>query len=325
MPSSEALSISMDEMLPVLYRGEYDKWRIQFLDFIDKNDLGDYIRLSLKEGKMETPTDICYYMGENGRTEHLVYTIPFKDYTDEQRKRFEADKLSKAFILQGISEEISKEISISLDSKKATRKQLWEHLEKIMTGPKMSSRVKFLETENSELKRQISDLEVQIVQIQQAASVESSEDQIEHLKDKNAELQKQISDLEQKHAQDKSEFEKLFTKKFSDFSRKCANEKKEVELKCIKLSQQVSDFQKVIILEREKFAKEKKAIEQKNVGIFKEISGQRNNAEKGFEEERSLFETEIKKLTAKLSELSEKALKEQKTKSEFTKKIDLLV
>ncbi|KAI3681380.1 hypothetical protein L6452_36174 [Arctium lappa] len=93
-----------------------------------------------------------------------------------------------------------------------------------------------------------------------------------------------------------------FAKKFSDFSRKCADEKKEVELKCIKLSQQVSDFQKVIILEREKFAKEKKANEQKNVGFFKEISGQRNYAEKGFEEERNMFET-----------------------SEFTKKFDLLV
>ncbi|KAI3669133.1 hypothetical protein L6452_40357 [Arctium lappa] len=325
MPSSEALSISMDEMPPVLYRGEYDLWRIQLLDFIDKLDLSDYIRLSLREGRMETPTSICYFMGENGRTKHKVYSLPFQEYTDEQRKRFEADKLSKAFIVQGISEEISKEISVSLDSKKATGKQLWEHLEKIMTGPNMSSRVKFLETENSELKRRISDLEVQIVQIQQAASVDSTEEQIEHLKDTNAELQKKISDLERKHAQDKSEFDKSFTKKFSDFSRKCADEKKKVELKCIKLSQQVSDFQKVIILEREKFAKEKKAIEQKNVGFFKEISGQRNDTEKGFEEERSMFEAEIKKLTNKLSELSERVLKEQKTKSEFTKKIDLLV
>ncbi|KAI3667236.1 hypothetical protein L6452_42285 [Arctium lappa] len=310
MPSSEALSISMDEMPPVLYRGEYDQWRIQFLDFIDKLNLGDYIRLSLREGRMKSSTNICYFMGENRRTEHEIYSIPFQEYTDKQRKRFEADKLTKAFILQGISEEISKEIPVSLDGKKPTGKQLWKHLEKIMTGPKMSSRVKFLETENSELKRQISDLEVQIVQIQQVASVESSEEQIEHLKDTNAELQKQISDLEQKHAQGKSEFKKSFAKKFSDFSRKCADEKKEVELKCIKLSQQVSDFQKVIILEREKFEKEKKAIEQKNVGFFKEIYGQRNDAEKGFEEERSMFETEIKGLTSKLSELSEKALKE---------------
>ncbi|KAI3685567.1 hypothetical protein L6452_34815 [Arctium lappa] len=185
---------------------------------------------------MKTPTNICYFMGENGRTEHEIYTIPFEEYTDEQRKRFEVDKLTKAFILQRIFEEISKEISVSLDNRKATGKQLWEHLEKIMMGPNMSSRVKFLETENSELKRRISDLEVQIFQIQQAASVESSEEQIELLKDTNVELQKQISDLEQKHAQDKSEFEKSFPKKFSDFSRKCADEKKEVELKCIKLS-----------------------------------------------------------------------------------------
>ncbi|KAI3758774.1 hypothetical protein L6452_06346 [Arctium lappa] len=91
------------------------------------------------------------------------------------------------------------------------------------------------------------------------------------------------------------------------------------------LLQRIYDFQKVIILEREKFSKEKKAIEQKNVGFFKEISIQRNNAEKGFEEERCTFEAEIKKLTEKLIELSANALKEQKMKSEFTKKFDLLV
>ncbi|KAI3758890.1 hypothetical protein L6452_06462 [Arctium lappa] len=181
-----------------------------------------------------------------------------------------------------------------------------------------------LETENKELTRKILNLEDQIVQIQKA-SIESYEAKIMRLTDANTELQKKISDLEQKHAKDKSEFEKSFAKKFSDFSRKCVDEKKEVELKCIKLSQQVSDFDKVIVLEREKFAKEKKAIERKNVGFFKEISGQRQDVEKGFEEERCIFETEIKKLTEKLSELSANALKEQKTKSEFMKKIDLLV
>ncbi|KAI3666930.1 hypothetical protein L6452_41971 [Arctium lappa] len=148
------------------------------------------------------------------------------------------------------------------------------------------------------------------------------------LESENAELKKNISDLEQKLAEDKANFEsekKGFSKKFSDFSRKCFEEKKSVELKCIKLSQQVSDFEKILILEREKFDKENKAIEQKNVGFFKEISGQRNNSEKGFEEERSIFETEIKRLTSKLSELSANALKEQKTKSKFSKKIDQLV
>ncbi|KAI3685596.1 hypothetical protein L6452_34845 [Arctium lappa] len=110
------------------------------------------------------------------------------------------------------------------------------------------------------------------------------------------------------------DYYKKRSKRFSDerkllreevkFSRKCADEKKTVELKCIKLSHQISDFEKVIILERENFAKEKKLIEQKNVGIFKEISGHRTNGEMDFEEERNIFETEIKKLTSKLSELS---------------------
>ncbi|KAI3758709.1 hypothetical protein L6452_06280 [Arctium lappa] len=185
-----------------------------------------------------------------------------------------------------------------------------------------------LKTENSDFLQKISDLESQIIQIQQVDSVDSYEMKIKNLVDANAELQKEISDLEKKMVEERSNFEtkkKGFAKKFSDFSRKCADEKKTVELKCVKLSQQISDFEKVIIIEREKFAKDKKEIEQKNVGFFKEISDGRKNVEKDFEEERIIFETEIRKLTAKLSELSENALKEQQTKSEFKTKIDLLV
>ncbi|KAI3718144.1 hypothetical protein L6452_18996 [Arctium lappa] len=185
-----------------------------------------------------------------------------------------------------------------------------------------------LKTENSELLQKISDLEIQITQIQQAYSVDSYEMKIKNLEDANAELQKKIPDLEKRMAKETYDFEiekKSFAKKFSDFSRKSCEEKKAVELKCIKLSQQVNDFEKVIILEREKFAKERKAIEQKNVGLFKEISDGRKNVENGFEEERNIFEEEIKNLTEKLSELSESALKEKKTKSEFKKNIDLLI
>ncbi|KAI3697828.1 hypothetical protein L6452_30925 [Arctium lappa] len=162
----------------------------------------------------------------------------------------------------------------------------------------------------------------------QTDSVYSYTEKIKNLEDANAELQKNISDLEQKMVKDRDDFEsekKTFVNKFSEFSRKSFEEKKMVELKCSKLSQQVADFEKVIIMERDMFEKEKKTIEQKNVGIFKEIFGHRKNAKNGFEEERQNFESEIKKLTEKLSELSTSALKEQKTKSEFKEKIDLLV
>ncbi|KAI3758544.1 hypothetical protein L6452_06111 [Arctium lappa] len=148
-------------------------------------------------------------------------------------------------------------------------------------------KVLFLEAENTELKNKISELEDHIVKFQQTGCAN----------------EKEIFELELQIVEERSVFDKErkeFAKKFSEFSRKFADEKKT-------------------------FAKERKTIEQNNVGIFKEISGQRTNAEMGFEEERSLFEAEIKKLTANLRELSTCVLIEQQTKSEFKTKIDLLV
>ncbi|KAI3758757.1 hypothetical protein L6452_06329 [Arctium lappa] len=146
-----------------------------------------------------------------------------------------------------------------------------------MGGSKML--LKELKTENIELKRKTSDLENQIVQIQQADSVDSYTEKIKNLEYANDEFNKKITDMELQMVKDRDDFEK---------------EKKEFAKKFLE----------------EKFAKEKKTIEQKNIGIFKEISGQRNNVDNGFEEEIQLFETEIKKLTEKLSELSTRALKE---------------
>ncbi|KAI3681402.1 hypothetical protein L6452_36197 [Arctium lappa] len=64
-----------------------------------------------------------------------------------------------------------------------------------------------------------------------------------------------------------------------------------------------------------------KQLESENVELQRRIS----NLEQTMVREKSDFETEIKRLTSKLSELSASALKEQKTKSEFSKKIDQLV
>ncbi|KAI3745929.1 hypothetical protein L6452_08341 [Arctium lappa] len=262
-------------------------WKTDFLDFVDEHEVGPYIRLSLTEGEKQSQ-------------------IPAEASPVEKEQRDRANNNARNYMKSSICNEfisdIFSEIIGQINTNNMTGKELWDCAEWLVLATKGLLTGRELEAENSELKGKISILEAKT---QQIVSVESSEEKISELKDANADLQKRLSDLEQllaaKHKSDFETKEKSFAKKFSEFSRKCAEEKKEVELKCIKLSQ------------------------QKNVGFFKEISGQRNDAEKGFEEERSIFETEIKKLTAKLSELSEKALKEQKTKSEFTKKIDLLV
>ncbi|KAI3681557.1 hypothetical protein L6452_36356 [Arctium lappa] len=186
---------------------------------------------------------------------------------------------------------------------------------------------KILERINSELKKKILDLDAKTVKPKQEDSVKKSEEMVKGLESANAKLQKKISILEKQIAKEREDFEKerkAFAQKFSDFSRKSFEEKKSIELKCAKLSQQVTDFEKVIIMERDKFEKEKKKVEQKNVGVFKKILDKRKSVEKDFEEERRVFETEIKKLTRKLYELSTTVMKEKNTKSELHKKFDLL-
>ncbi|KAI3692079.1 hypothetical protein L6452_31888 [Arctium lappa] len=142
-------------------------------------------------------------------------------------------------------------------------------------------------------------------------------------KDKVLSLEVEIEKMKEKATQDRDNTiaqdemlkiekeRKEFAKKFSDFSRKAFEEKKSLELRCVNLSQQVSDFEKVIILEREKAENEKKKAELKDTNT-------------DFSEEKKIFETEIAKLTRKLSELSTNIMKEKNAKSELHKKFDLI-
>ncbi|KAI3757833.1 hypothetical protein L6452_05376 [Arctium lappa] len=242
---------------------------------------------------MTIPRRVFTISMENGEKEEKLLKVPLDMYSDEQRKRYNADSLARSFLLEGISEEIC----INLNIKEATANQLWDQLEN-------KSRAKNWAAENSALKRMISDLEAQI-QKQESVEMKSKD-----LESTNANLQKKISEFE---------------KKFSDFSKKSIEEKKVIELKSIKFSQQVSNFEKVIILERDQFAKENKAFDQKNIGFLKEITDGRKGGKKEFEKERSTFEAAIRKLNAKLSELSKFAQKEKKKKCDLEMKIDLLV
>ncbi|KAI3681022.1 hypothetical protein L6452_35803 [Arctium lappa] len=142
-------------------------------------------------------------------------------------------------------------------------------------------------------------------------------------KDKVLSLEVEIEKMKEKATQDRDNTiaqdemlkiekeRKEFAKKFSDFSRKAFEEKKSLELRCVKLSQQVSDFEKVIILEREKTENDKKKVELKDTNT-------------DFSEEKKIFETEIAKLTGKLAELSTNIMKDKNAKSELHKKFDLI-
>ncbi|KAI3758991.1 hypothetical protein L6452_06564 [Arctium lappa] len=136
--SREALVIGTDVKPPILFKGEYEQWKDRFLDFIDRHDLGDYIRKSLKEGIMTPPTKVLTVAGKNGEEEETEYKLPIGEYSEDQLKRHKGDKLTRSFILQGIPNEIY----VKIDSYNATGKQMWDQLEKMMIGSKVGNQLK---------------------------------------------------------------------------------------------------------------------------------------------------------------------------------------
>ncbi|KAI3707110.1 hypothetical protein L6452_25335 [Arctium lappa] len=136
--SREALAIGTDVKPPVLFKGEYEQWKDRFLDFIDRHDLGDEIRKSLKEGIMTPPTKVLTVAGENGQEEETVYKLPIGEYSEDQLNKHKGDKLERSFILQGIQNEIY----VKFDSYNATGKQMWDQLEKMMIGSKVDNQLK---------------------------------------------------------------------------------------------------------------------------------------------------------------------------------------
>ena len=51
--SREALEIGSDSKPPILFRGDYSQWKARFLNFIDRQELGEEILQSRKEGPAE--------------------------------------------------------------------------------------------------------------------------------------------------------------------------------------------------------------------------------------------------------------------------------
>ncbi|KAI3735513.1 hypothetical protein L6452_15013 [Arctium lappa] len=195
-----------------------------------------------------------------------------------------------------------------------------------------------------------------VVKLQQ--KFKAFEEKISALEIQNAELKTSLQE-----EKEKSNVKTSSTQQSSEISKKTLQEKKDLELRCIKLSKQVSDFEKILITKRDTFAKERKVLEDKNtefskqisvlqdllekerqffkekkksfesekknsekrnVGIFNEISDKSKNLQKDFEQERSYFETEISKLMSKISVLSSDILKEQLARSDLKKKFDTI-
>ncbi|KAI3701955.1 hypothetical protein L6452_27474 [Arctium lappa] len=133
MTSREALAIGTDTKPPVLFRGEYEQWKDRFLNFIERQDLGNYIRISLEEGLMK-PT---YREATAGTNEQRV-EIKYEELEGKDKERAKGDKLAKSYIIQGIPNEIY----VKIHSYKASGKEMWDQLKKMMLGSKVGNQLK---------------------------------------------------------------------------------------------------------------------------------------------------------------------------------------
>ncbi|KAI3718278.1 hypothetical protein L6452_19142 [Arctium lappa] len=135
-PPTEALAIGTDTKPPVLFKGEYEQWKDRFLNFIDRHDLGDFIRRSIDEGVMK-PVMTTRVVG-NVPTEVELKFHDVGPEGDDNLRRAKGDRLAKSYILQGIPNEIY----VKIDSYKASGKEMWDQLEKMMLGSKVGNQLK---------------------------------------------------------------------------------------------------------------------------------------------------------------------------------------
>ncbi|KAJ9562021.1 hypothetical protein OSB04_007181 [Centaurea solstitialis] len=138
MATREALAIGSDTKPPVLFRGDYNMWRDRFLDFIDRQDLGEYIRLSLKEGpKVFTEEKPAQPDSDPPVAAHTVLK-KFENMTVDEKNRHKADKLAKSFMLLGLPNDIY----FTIDSHNSTGKEMWDQIEKQMLGTSVGTQMK---------------------------------------------------------------------------------------------------------------------------------------------------------------------------------------
>ena len=185
----------------------------------------------------------------------------------------------------------------------------------------LTEKVKVLDSNNKELKQQNAELSMKL-DVLETDGLKKKEEKSEDIE----KLVKQIKSLQNDLNESESNCQDHLMKR------------QVLEKRNIMLSKQVSDFEKIVIVERNRFEKRREESDKEILELQKKIfelqknmedkrtklSEEKNGVENKFEEERKIFESEIKKLTSKLSGLSTDMMKEQRTKSDLQMKVNLI-
>ncbi|KAJ9557248.1 hypothetical protein OSB04_011862 [Centaurea solstitialis] len=154
---------------------------------------------------------------------------------------------------------------------------------------------------------------------------------------KSVNLSKKISELERKIILDKKnslkkpslrigKYQNMMLE-FEEEIQVVHSERKVVDKKSIGLQKQIVDLQNQLSDERSQFKRKEKVLQQEKSVLEQIIAEPKKKSveEKDFENQKVLFENEIKKLTSKLSGLSTDIMNEQRMRSDQQQKLDDLL
>ncbi|PWA38710.1 hypothetical protein CTI12_AA578870 [Artemisia annua] len=124
--SREAMTIGTDKEPPVLFRfrdADYPQWKDRFLDFIDRQELGEEILQSLKEGPAE------FYVNADPPLPATQEVVNGSSFSEKQNNRLKADDVAISYLFRGLTNEI-----LACIDANQTAKGLWDALSRIMQG-----------------------------------------------------------------------------------------------------------------------------------------------------------------------------------------------
>ena len=135
--SKEALSIGSDSKPPILYREEYEQWRMMFL-ILKRQLYGKHLVEPIEQGPMKPLyTEVPANPGA-GRAEPERQLRSYENYTPQEKTRYDADETTQGYMIMSLTSDVL----LKLDSYQNSAKEFWDQLEKIMQGSKVGNQLR---------------------------------------------------------------------------------------------------------------------------------------------------------------------------------------
>ncbi|KAI3734324.1 hypothetical protein L6452_13790 [Arctium lappa] len=130
------MSLGTDTRPPVLINeNEYSQWRDRFINFLERQQNGDYMVHALTNPPFERPVKI---IPATANTEQFTILKPVDEYNEEESLKYNGERIAKSNLIIALPNHIYNRV----DCYKNNLKLMWTHLEKIMLGSVVATQLR---------------------------------------------------------------------------------------------------------------------------------------------------------------------------------------